>query len=122
MDITPLIPKGKPVLQRYGEGGFMVSGEWLEGTVLILPDRAERLGAWTLGDSVEGITALLIPSGVEMLLVGCGERMKIIPEAWRRELRAKGITIDAMDTGAASRTYSVLLAEGRAVAALLVAV
>jgi uncharacterized protein len=37
----------------------------------------------------------------------------------RTELRAAGIALEAMDTGAACRTYNVLVAEERRVAAAL---
>ncbi len=40
----------------------------------------------------------------------------------RERLRRAGITVDAMDTGAACRTFNVLAGEGRRVAAALIAV
>jgi uncharacterized protein len=48
--------------------------------------------------------------------------MAMIPAALRAALRAKGIVIEPMDTGAACRTYNVLAAEGRKVAAAVIAV
>jgi uncharacterized protein len=45
--------------------------------------------------------------------------MQLVPAALRQRLRAAGIVVDAMDTGAACRTYAVLLAEDRRVAAAL---
>jgi uncharacterized protein len=45
--------------------------------------------------------------------------MQLVPPALRQALRAQGVVIDAMDTGAACRTYNVLLAEDRRVAAAL---
>jgi uncharacterized protein len=57
---------------------------------------------------------------IEILLLGCGARMGTVPFALRKGLRASGIVVDAMDTGAACRTYNVLLAEERRVAAALI--
>jgi uncharacterized protein len=45
--------------------------------------------------------------------------MHPVAPALRQRLRTAGIVVDAMDTGAACRTYNVLLAEGRRVAAAL---
>ena len=45
--------------------------------------------------------------------------MQLVPPALRPALREAGIVVDAMDTGAACRTYNVLLAEDRRVAAAL---
>ena len=59
---------------------------------------------------------------VEILLIGTGSAMAPIPPALRALLRSRGIGCDGMDTGAACRTYNVLLAEGRRVAAVLIAV
>ena len=91
--------------------------------MLVLPDRTL---AWDVV-SVEALTAadfgqiVAAEPSCDVLLLGCGERMAIPPEALRTELRGHGISIDPMDTGAACRTFNVLLAEGRRVAAALIA-
>jgi len=59
---------------------------------------------------------------VEVLLIGCGPRMVLLPSALRRQIREAGIGMDAMDTGAACRTYNVLISEGRRAAAALIPV
>jgi len=59
---------------------------------------------------------------VELLLFGQGARMAPVPPALRQGLREAGIGLEPMDTGAACRTYNVLAAEGRRIAAALIAV
>jgi uncharacterized protein len=59
---------------------------------------------------------------IEVLLVGTGKDLRPLPAALRAALKAAGISADPMSTGAAVRTYNVLLAEDRAVAAALIAV
>jgi uncharacterized protein len=56
------------------------------------------------------------------MLLGCGPRMLLLPPPLRQTLRAAGIVSEVMDTGAACRTYNVLLAEGRQVCAAMLAV
>lgn len=125
VDITPLLPSGRQVLESYGEGRFRVSGQYHEGSILLLP---ERVLAWPVARfealSLDSLAPLLAPDAgaVELLLLGCGPRMRLVPGALRAALRAQGIGCEPMDTGAACRTYNVLLAEGRAVAAALIAV
>ena len=58
----------------------------------------------------------------DVCLLGCGDRMMPIPRELRLALKAAGLSIDPMDTGAACRTYNVLMGEGRAVAAALIAI
>ena len=124
VDITPLLPSGRQVVESYGGGRFRVSGVLYQGSVLVLP---ERTLAWPVARFAEISLASLAPllaaeAPLELLLLGCGARLQLPPAALRAELRGRGIVVEPMDTGAACRTYNVLLAEGRAVAAALIAV
>ena len=65
---------------------------------------------------------LLHGAGVELLLLGCGARMQQVPGPLRQALRDAGIVVEPMDTGAAARTYNILLGENRRVAAALIAI
>jgi len=121
-DITPLVPVGRKLINAYGNGGFRIAGESFQGSVLVFADRVE---SWPVGDAAQLTAASLAPiaqAGIEILLIGCGPQMAFIAPELRAELRGAGVVIDAMDTGAAARTYNVLLAEGRRVAAALIAV
>lgn len=125
MDLTPLIPAGRQIVESYGGGGFRVSGVAFTGSILVFPDR-------TLPWAVAALAALSLESlgeieragreeKVNVLLLGCGPRTAMVPVDLRNRLRAAGIVIEAMDTGAACRTYNVLMPEGRRVAAALIA-
>jgi len=59
---------------------------------------------------------------IEILLVGSGVNLLPIKPDLRSKLRKANISADPMATGAAVRTYNVLVAEGRAVAAAFLAV
>ncbi len=122
-DISGLPKEGQQLINSYGEGGYRVSGVRYEGSVLVFPDKTEP---WSIAsmedftlDSLEAIAKA--DPAVEILLIGCGASMTFIEDNIRAALREKGITIDAMDSGAAARTYNVLLLEGRRVAAALIA-
>jgi uncharacterized protein len=120
MEIRPVITPGRPYIERYGPGGFKISGTVFTGAVLILPDSAR---AWPISAMADVTPETLKPAaehgGVEILLLGCGRRMQQVPRVLREALRAVGIVADAMDTGAACRTYNVLVGEERRVAAAL---
>lgn len=58
----------------------------------------------------------------DILLAGCGPRFVPPPEGLREAIREMGLSLEWMDTGAACRTFNVLLAEERPVAAALIAV
>ena len=59
---------------------------------------------------------------VAILIVGCGPRFVMPPPVLKSGLRAAGIVLEWMDTGAACRTFNVLLGEERPAAAALIAV
>jgi uncharacterized protein len=123
MDITPIVPTGKQVIDRYGTDGFWVSGVLYRGSILLFPDETRDWAPRTLAEvTAESLADVIAHGEVEILLLGCGRRMTQVPSVLRAVLKQAGIVIDAMDTGAACRTYSVLLGEGRRVAAALLPV
>ena len=69
--------------------------------------------------SWESLAPVVEHGGVQILLLGLGRTMGAIPRDLRTPFRAAGIVLEAMDTGAACRTFNVLLAEDRRVAAAL---
>ncbi|HEV2336998.1 MAG TPA: Mth938-like domain-containing protein [Stellaceae bacterium] len=122
MELTPLIQPGRQisghqVIERYGVSGFRISGTVYLGPVLVFPDRTL---VWHGAALIETAFAPVVEQGgVELLLVGVGRRMAPVPAPLRALFKAHGIAIEAMETGAACRTYNVLLAEDRRVAAAL---
>jgi len=124
LDITPRLPAGRQLIQGYGDGGFRIAGEIHRGPVLILP---ERTMPWSALDP-EGISPASLAEVMadatsgRILVIGCGRRFVPPPESLGESLRQAGIALEWMDTGAACRTFNVLLIEGRDVAAALIAV
>lgn len=123
MEISFAVPKDRQVVESYGDWQFKVSGQQFQGSVLVFPERSEP---WPVSDfdslSYESLLPVVETGNIDVLLIGCGPRMLMVPAELRKALRAKGVSIEPMDTGAASRSYNVLLAEGRAVAAALIAI
>lgn len=124
MDITPVVGAEFQLIAGYGDGGFTISGTRHEGSVLIL---AKQTLAWPVSTMAD-ITADTLRAAIDyhplpgILLIGCGRSMTALPKGLRQTLRGHGIVVEPMDTGAACRTYNVLLTEGRDVAAALIAV
>jgi uncharacterized protein len=111
---------GRPVMERYSPEGFRISGQLFSGAVLLLPDGARDWPVTSVAEvTVESLEPVTSRRDVEILLLGTGARMLGMPVALRQELRRRGIGLEPMDTGAACRTYSVLVSEDRRVAAAL---
>jgi uncharacterized protein len=117
MDLTPLVTPGRQVIERYSADGFRVSGVIYAGAVLVFADRTVRWENAALSEA--GLAPVVEHGGIELILLGLGRRGAPVSPALRTALKARGIGVEAMETGAACRTYNVLLAEDRLVAAAL---
>lgn len=114
MDVTPLVAQGASIIQSYANGQFRVSGAVYHGPVIVTVD---HVYAWAgLDDFSPLVTA---SDQYDVVLVGCGTAVNDETFVLRGKLRAQGLHVEFMDTGAACRTFNVLMAEGRRVAAAL---
>jgi uncharacterized protein len=117
--------RNAPSIDAYGDGGFRLSGERREGSVLIVGDEART---WAVANLAELTAADLSPvfeagrAEVEFVLLGTGARNAPPPRAVREALQRVGIGLEFMDTPTAARLYNVLTAEGRRLAAALIAI
>ena len=128
VDITPAVAAQRQLIQSYGDGGFRIAAVDYAGSVLI---EAEKTHLWPVIDpasitltSLTPITQAIgaQPIGGIVLLIGTGSEPATVDKSLRAELRRLGIGLEVMGTGAACRTFNVLLAEDRAVIAALIAV
>ena len=115
---------GRAPIDAYGNGGFRFADMSHRGSILCLPS---GIHGWEPADPAalrEDDFAAVVDQAaeVDILLVGTGTEMRPLPGALRARLREAGIFVDPMSTGSAVRTYTVLLAEDRLVAAALSAV
>lgn len=129
---TPALPRfdgfvpERAAIEAYGNGGFRFAGMSHRGSLLALGD---GMHAWaidaplTSADLTVPLLAILDRLGEpQFLLVGTGRKQIFAAPAVTAAFHARRIGIEVMDTGAACRTYNVLLAEQRPVMAALVAV
>ena len=115
---------GQPPIDAYGNRGFRIGAIRHNGSLLITPARAVEWPVGSMSDLTPDSFAILAneAADIELLLLGCGPRIEMITGPVRDAVRNMGMVLEQMDTGAACRTYNVLLAEKRKVAAALIAV
>jgi uncharacterized protein len=116
-------PHQSPI-DAYGNGGFRFANMSHRGSLLCLPG---GMHAWAVtepaGITLETLAPLFAAAdAIDVLLVGLGNEIAGFDKDIRAALRERKIIVEAIATGGAVRTYNVLLAEGRAVAAALIAV
>lgn len=115
---------GRAPIDAYGNGGFRFAEMSHRGSILCLPS---GIHGWAQAEAdalaPEAFARVIAEAAeIEVLLVGTGSTLRPLPRETRERLKAAGISADPMSTGAAVRTFNILLAEERAVAAALIAV
>jgi uncharacterized protein len=111
-------------IDAYGNGGFRFADMSHRGSLLCLPD---GMWAWAVRAPAELTAEALQPfldraADLDFVLIGTGRDPFLLPEAVRAPFRTARLSLDAMTTGAAVRTYNVMVGEGRRVGAGLIAV
>jgi len=119
----PHLPRQAPI-DAHGGGGFRFAGLSHRGSLLCLPD---GIWAWPVAAPADLSDDLLAPvfarvDDLDFFILGTGAAPWTVPEALRLRFREAGISLDAMTTGAAVRTYNVMLMEGRRLGAGLIAI
>lgn len=115
---------GRFKIDDYGNGGFRFADMSHRGSILALPTGVRAIGAaaWNEIDAAAIDIALSESGELDLFIVGTGKDLMPLASALRARLREAGVGCEVMATGAAARTYNLLIDEGRRVGALLIAV
>jgi len=122
MDVTPLVKEGAQIIQSYAGGGFRVSGALYEHAVLVFLEKTVK---WDVSGDVKALSeADFVPlidvaEEIDVVLLGTGKSLVFLDPTLRDALKGQGLHVEVMDSGAACRTYNVLMAEGRRVVCAL---
>lgn len=105
----------------YGDGYVLLNQDRrYERGLVVLPERViEEWGSSGFAALTAHDFAALMETGAEIVLLGTGSRQRFPPPHLLRPLIEARIGVEIMDLQAACRTYNILLAEGRKVAAAL---
>ena len=120
---APHLPR-QVLIDAHGGGGFRFGGMSHRGSLLCLPD---GIWAWPVlsPDMLNAASLSMVFARVDRLdffLIGTGAAPRPVPDALRTRFRDAHVSLDTMTTGAAVRTYNVMLMEDRRVGAALIAV
>lgn len=120
---SPHLPRAAEI-DAYGKGGFRFAGMSHRGSLLCLPD-----GIWpspvTAPQEIDALALALVLAAeprIDHCLIGTGRDPWLLPRDLAARFVEHGIAVETMTTGAAVRTYNILVAERRRIAALLIAV
>jgi uncharacterized protein len=112
-------PSALNTFSGYGEGYVLVNGQRHEGNLIVMPEQLLPWSAASFDALKEEDFQALLALGIDILLLGTGPKQRFPHPRLTRALAAKRIGVEAMDLQAACRTYNILMAEERRVAAAL---
>jgi len=113
-------PSAQNMFTGYGDGYVMVNGARFEKSVVVLPERiVDDWPAPSFAALEPEHFAALAGLDREIVLLGTGRTLRFPRPEVIAPLIAAGIGVEVMDLQAACRTYNILVAEGRKVAAAL---
>jgi uncharacterized protein len=119
----PHLPR-QVLIDAHGAGGFRFGGMSHRGSVLCLP---QGIWAWPVVSpsdiTYETLLRVFAAAGdLDFFIIGSGTAAWRPLDELRTRFREAHVSLDAMTTGPAVRTYNVMLMEGRRVGAGLIAV
>lgn len=113
-------PSNRNLVTGYGAGYVAINHRQYEANLILLPDRiVESWGAGGFEALAESDFEAIRTLGPEILLLGTGDRQRFPAPSLLRPLIEARIGYEIMDLPAACRTFNILMAEGRRVAAAL---
>jgi uncharacterized protein len=110
---------GHNAFSAYGEGFVRVGEQRYERNLIVTPDRVLDWRAASFEALTEADFAPLLDLGADILLLGTGAKQRFPHPRLTHALAARRIGVEAMDLPAACRTFNILVAEERRVAAAL---
>lgn len=120
MKLHALSPSSLNVFTGYGEGYVEVNAVRFDHSIIVVPDQPAL--DWPvasfedLSTEAFGLVGAINP---ELVVFGTGARIRFPHPRLIAPLTSRGIGVETMDLHAACRTYNILMAEGRKVAAVL---
>ena len=108
-------------IRAYQPGGITVNDKTISSSIIITPTKLiESWAPQTISELTAESLAIIMEIRPDILLIGTGAVISIVPPEIYGSLINQGIGVEWMDTSAACRTYNALSAENRNVAAALI--
>ena len=121
MELRKLGQNNNKLINKYDSKGFNISGQKIDGPVLIFYNYAEKIVLYKNSITIDSIKPILNANPpIDILIIGheTGIGYKV-SEDLEKILNSKKIKIEKMITNSACRTYNLLISENRLVACIL---
>ena len=119
MKLHASAPSGAQTVNAYGDDYVTVNGVRYERSIVVRPDRVQPWDARSFEALTEADFAALLQASAEIVILGTGAKQRFPHPRLTAPLARAGIGLEVMTLQAACRTYNILVAEERKVAAAL---
>jgi len=119
MRFTQDLSSNVNVIRGYGHGEIRVNDQVFRHSLIIGPSAIHAESLTDVGGLTADHAARILKLDPELVLLGTGQRQVFPDAAFGARFLKAGIGFEVMDTGAACRTFNVLVGEQRRVVALL---
>jgi len=113
------LPSARNGFSGYGDGYVLVNGQRHDGSIIVMPEQLLRWDVAGFDALQEKDFEVFLGLDLEILLLGTGAKQRFPHPRLTQALLHKRIGVESMDVQAACRTYNILMAEERRVAAAL---
>jgi len=110
---------GQNLIRAYAPGGITINAKAYTQSLIVTPDRVADWPPASFNALVAAHFELIADMRPEVVILGTGARLQFPPPRLTQALVKANIGLEVMDTGAACRTYNILMSDGRRVAAAL---
>lgn len=112
-------PVGQNLFSGYGAGYVAVNNVRYEKSVVVTPQSVAEWSVARFDELTDANFEFIAALQAEIVIFGTGTAQRFPGPALRRAMAASGAGFEIMDSRAACRTYNILAAEGRRVAAAI---
>ena len=119
MKLQASSPSALNTFSGYGEGFVLINGQRHAGSMIVMPERMQPWDVAGFDALKEADFQVFLELKLEILLLGTGPKQRFPHPRLTRALAQRRIGVEVLDLQAACRTYNILMAEERIVAAAL---
>ncbi|GAB4513401.1 MAG: Mth938-like domain-containing protein [Sulfuricaulis sp.] len=110
---------GQNFIRAYAPGSITINDTAYTRSLIVTPEQVMDWPPASFAGLLAGHFEMLAAMRPEVLILGTGAKLQFPSPRLTRALIEANIGLEVMDTGAACRTYNILMSDGRRVAAAL---
>ena len=110
---------GQNLINAYAPGSITINHKAHARSLIVTPAQVTDWPPTSFDNLLAAHFEMLAGMPWEVVILGTGAKLRFPPPALTRALTEAKIGLEVMDTGAACRTYNILMSDGRRVAAAL---